>query len=147
MSSIRYDILQVLVNQGMQTLDEILVHLKSDRKRVVNNLQQCVTDRLVTRTYDDVTGMPGYTVTALGAARLNSAGMQFNGKTQAQNVAKATRYGLTIGEVRELNDSLAFLDHLIGLPAAKNKIGRAHKILERVLGKDAGLVYEQDDAA
>lgn len=147
--SIRYDILRALVNnQVMMTAEELMAVCNvTDRKRMVNNIQQGITDKLITRHYDDVTHQTGYTVTALGSARLASAGIQYNGKSQAQNVAKATRYGLTIGEVREISDSLAFLDHLIGLPAAKNKINRAHRILERVLGKDAGIVYAQEDAA
>ncbi len=150
--SIRYDILRALVNSRvMQTIEELMVECKvTDRKRMVNNVQQGITDRLITRHYDDVTGQPGYTVTALGAARLNSAGIQYNGKSQAENTAKSRplkTYGLTMAEVEELADSIAFLDGLCGEPEAKDKISRAHQILGRVLGSDAGFVYEQSKEA
>lgn len=57
-------------------------------------------------------------------------------------------YFITVEEVYELADAIAFLDGLIGLPEAKNKISRAHQILEKVLGEDSGLVYAMDaDAA
>lgn len=150
--SIRYDILRALVNNRvMMTIEELMEACNvTDRKRMVNNVQQGITDRLITRHYDDVTGQPGYTVTALGAARLNSAGIQYNRKPQAENVKASPlvkMYGLTMAEVEELADSIAFLDGLCGEPEAKDKIGRAHQILEKVLGNDAGRVYVHEDAA
>ncbi len=150
--SIRYDILRALVNnRAMMTIEELMEACKvDDRKRMVNNVQQGITDRLITRHYDDFTGHPGYTVTALGAARLNAASQQYNGKSQAEITAKSVplkKYGLTIAEVEELADSIAFLDSLCDLQEAKDKISRAHQILERVLGKDAGLIYPQEDVA
>lgn len=89
-------------------------------------------------------------VTALPKSRLNSAGIQYNGKSQAENVKASPlvkMYGLTMAEVEELADSIAFLDGLCGEPEAKDKISRAHQILGRVLGSDAGFVYEQSKEA
>lgn len=58
-----------------------------------------------------------------------------------------TYYYLTMTEVEELAGSIAFLDCLCGEPEAKDKISRAHQILERVLGADAHFLYGRDEDA
>lgn len=150
--SIRYDILRALVNSRvMQTVEELMESCNvTDRKRMVNNIQQGITDRLIARHYDDVTGHPGYTVTALGAARLSSAAIQYNGKSQAENTARPAllkTYGLTLLQLEEIADAIAFFDGLCDEKAAKDKISRAHQIIETALGDKAYLLYDQEQAA
>lgn len=67
--SIRHNILAAIAQDGA-TMDDICDRLNQPRKKLHDNVKSCVTDGLVIRGRDDITGLPFYTLTAAGRARL-----------------------------------------------------------------------------
>lgn len=67
--SIRHNILAAIAQDGA-TMDDICDRLNQPRKKLHDNVKSCVTDGLVIRGRDDITGLPFYTLTAAGRARM-----------------------------------------------------------------------------
>ena len=67
--SIRHNILAAIAQDGA-TMDDICDRLGQPRKKLHDNVKSCVTDGLAIRGRDDITGLPFYTLTAAGRARL-----------------------------------------------------------------------------
>ena len=67
--SIRHNILKAIATEGA-TMDDICDRLGQPRKKLHDNVKSCVTDGLAIRGRDDITGLPFYTITAAGRARL-----------------------------------------------------------------------------
>lgn len=67
--SIRHNILNAIDQDGA-TMDDICDRLGQPRKKLHDNVKSCVTDGLAIRGRDDITGLPFYTLTAAGRARL-----------------------------------------------------------------------------
>lgn len=67
--SIRHNILNAIAQDGA-TMDDICDRLGQPRKKLHDNVKSCVTDGLAIRGRDDITGLPFYTLTAAGRARL-----------------------------------------------------------------------------
>lgn len=67
--SIRHNILAAIAQDGA-TMDDICDRLNQPRKKLHDNVKSCVTDGLAIRGRDDITGLPFYTLTAAGRARL-----------------------------------------------------------------------------
>lgn len=85
--SIRHEILAALADNPA-TLDELDANLQLERRKINDNLLQAVKDKLVARSKDGVTGMPLYTITALGKERL-AAGVGSNpGKKPTEKIMK-----------------------------------------------------------
>lgn len=58
-------------------------------------------------------------------------------------------YGLTFEEIAGIANLISILDDMTAPSerGIKTAIERAHETIERVLGPDAGLVYDQEEAA
>ena len=67
--SIRHNILKAIATEGA-TMNDLCDRLGVDRKKMHDNVKSCVTDGLAIRGRDDITGLPFYTITAAGRARL-----------------------------------------------------------------------------
>lgn len=57
-----------LSRNGMQTLDDLMTALDEPRKRIYDNVQAAITNKLISRERDDVTGQPAYKLTPTGVA-------------------------------------------------------------------------------
>lgn len=86
--SIRQAILSALSSDGgLMTLDDLADSTGEPRKRIQDNIGAALAEKLVERERDDVTGHPGYRITALGADRLNNPG-GISKKTALENAIK-----------------------------------------------------------
>jgi DNA-binding PadR family transcriptional regulator len=87
---LRHDILAALAAKHPEivTLDDLMDATgERDRARLVSNLKAAQADGLIEKTRDEVTNQPAYTLTPTGLARHTNGKQQFNGKTQAENLA------------------------------------------------------------
>lgn len=56
------------------------------------------------------------------------------------------RYGLSLGQIEDLADTLDTLNRLCDQPPAKDRIAHAHDVLAKALGRDADLLYTTPEA-
>lgn len=68
--NLRYEILKVCAANPGAPIDEIADTLKHDRQKTAWSVRDCAKDGLLSKRRDDVTGQPGYTLTAEGRQRL-----------------------------------------------------------------------------
>ena len=68
--NLRYEILKVCAANPGAPIDEIADTLKHDRQKTTWAVRDCAKAGLLTMRRDDVTGQPGYTLTAEGRQRL-----------------------------------------------------------------------------
>ena len=103
--SIRHNILKILAEKGLLTLDEVFdLSGERDRRRVSDNLQACVSDGLVARTKDDVTHSPVYQITEKGRQRL-AEGVGSMGGVSAMKRASASKQAAPRAEDQTKDDA------------------------------------------
>ena len=90
--SLRYEILKACASNPGAPIDEIADAIKHDRQKAAWAVRDCAKAGLLSMRRDDVTGQPGYTMTAEGKQRLAEG----PGSKQGSNMKKAGSVG---GEV------------------------------------------------
>ena len=90
--SLRYEILKACASNPGAPIDEIADAIKHDRQKSAWAVRDCAKAGLLSMRRDDVTGQPGYTLTAEGKQRLAEG----PGSKQGSNMKKAGSVG---GEV------------------------------------------------
>ena len=90
--SLRYEILKACASNPGAPIDEIADAIKHDRQKAAWAVRDCAKAGLLSMRRDDVTGQPGYTMTAEGKQRLAEG----PGSKQGGNMKKAGSVG---GEV------------------------------------------------
>lgn len=91
---LRHDILAALAKRHPEivTIDDLMESTgETNRPRLVSNLKAAQADDLITKTRDEVTNQPAYSLTPTGLARHKAGAQQFNGKTQAANTCASPR--------------------------------------------------------
>lgn len=82
MKSIRHEILRYL-SEGPKLMDDLVTLMEEPKKRISDNVSVAITDGLVSRSRDDVTGLPLYSITPAGKSRLASGVGSSGGKPKA----------------------------------------------------------------
>ena len=90
--NLRYEILKACASNPGAPIDEIADAIKHDRQKAAWAVRDCAKAGLLSMRRDDVTGQPGYTMTAEGKQRLAEG----PGSKQGGNMKKAGSVG---GEV------------------------------------------------
>lgn len=90
--NLRYEILKACASNPGAPIDEIADAIKHDRQKAASAVRDCAKAGLLSMRRDDVTGQPGYTMTAEGKQRLAEG----PGSKQGSNMKKAGSVG---GEV------------------------------------------------
>ena len=90
--NLRYEILKACASNPGAPIDEIADAIKHDRQKAAGAVRDCAKAGLLSMRRDDVTGQPGYTMTAEGKQRLAEG----PGSKQSSNMKKA---GSVWGEV------------------------------------------------
>ena len=90
--NLRYEILKACASNPGAPIDEIADAIKHDRQKAAWAVRDCAKAGLLSMRRDDVTGQPGYTMTAEGKQRLAEG----PGSKQGSNMKKA---GSVWGEV------------------------------------------------
>lgn len=85
--SIRHTILAALNNEAM-IMDGLVDATGLEKRKLSDNMQAAIKEGLVTRSKDDITGMPLYTITTAGRNRLEE-GPAVHTKPRAEKTQKA----------------------------------------------------------
>ena len=83
--NLRYEILKACASNPGAPIDEIADAIKHDRQKAAGAVRDCAKAGLLSMRRDDVTGQPGYTLTAEGKQRL----AECPGSKQGSNMKKA----------------------------------------------------------
>lgn len=87
--NLRYEILKACASNPGAPIDEIADAIKHDRQKAAWAVRDCAKAGLLSMRRDDVTGQPGYTMTAEGKQRLAEG----HGSKQGGNMKKAGSVG------------------------------------------------------
>lgn len=87
--NLRYEILKACASNPGAPIDEIADAIKHDRQKAAGAVRDCAKAGLLSMRRDDVTGQPGYTMTAEGKQRLAEG----PGSKQGGNMKKAGSVG------------------------------------------------------
>ena len=83
--NLRYEILKACASNPGAPIDEIADAIKHDRQKAAGAVRDCAKAGLLSMRRDDVTGQPGYIMTAEGKQRLAEG----PGSKQGSNMKKA----------------------------------------------------------
>ena len=83
--NLRYEILKACASNPGAPIDEIADAIKHDRQKAAGAVRDCAKAGLLSMRRDDVTGQPGYTMTAEGKQRLAEGPGSKQGSKGRQN--------------------------------------------------------------
>ena len=131
--SIRHATLHALDAYGILELDEIQEKVgEKNRKRLLDNLNAAIADKLIDRRKDDATHLPVYQITSLGKDRLKSGIGSKGGENAAKRAAKPAPVDSIPGDVGVVGKDADLGETVQEVVAADEQARMAQGMLEDI---------------